>query len=52
MSGDNKSLGGLILDGILPAPRAPQVEVTFDTDANGIVKRGRSGQGERREQKI
>src|SRR3989344_511652 len=35
---DNKSLGRFILDGILPAPRGmPQVEVTFDIDANGIL---------------
>jgi molecular chaperone DnaK len=39
MAGDNKSLGRFILDGIPPAPRGvPQVEVTFDTDANGILK--------------
>ncbi|HZI95653.1 MAG TPA: molecular chaperone DnaK [Candidatus Paceibacterota bacterium] len=38
MSGDNKSLGRFILDGIPPAPRGiPQVEVTFDIDANGIL---------------
>jgi molecular chaperone DnaK len=38
MAGDNKSLGRFILDGILPAPRGvPQIEVTFDIDANGIV---------------
>ncbi|PIR95940.1 MAG: molecular chaperone DnaK [Candidatus Doudnabacteria bacterium CG10_big_fil_rev_8_21_14_0_10_42_18] len=36
---DNKSLGRFILDGIPPAPRGvPQVEVTFDIDANGILK--------------
>jgi molecular chaperone DnaK len=36
---DNKSLGKFILDGILPAPRGiPQIEVTFDIDANGILK--------------
>jgi molecular chaperone DnaK len=39
MAADNKSLARFILDGILPAPRGvPQVEVTFDIDANGIVK--------------
>ena len=39
MAGDNKSLARFILDGLLPAPRGvPQVEVTFDIDANGIVK--------------
>ena len=38
MSGDNKSLGRFILDGIPPAPRGmPQVEVSFDVDANGIL---------------
>lgn len=38
MSSDNKSLGKFILDGIMPAPRGiPQVEVTFDIDANGIL---------------
>ena len=38
MAGDNKSLARFILDGILPAPRGvPQVEVSFDIDANGIV---------------
>ena len=36
---DNKSLGVFHLDGIAPAPRGvPQIEVTFDIDANGIVK--------------
>jgi len=39
MAGDNKSLGRFILDGIPPAPRGlPQIEVTFDIDANGIIK--------------
>lgn len=38
MAADNKSLGRFILDGIAPAPRGmPQVEVTFDVDANGIL---------------
>jgi len=38
MASDNKSLGKFILDGIPPAPRGmPQVEVTFDVDANGIL---------------
>ncbi|MBI4093646.1 Hsp70 family protein, partial [Candidatus Kaiserbacteria bacterium] len=38
MAGDNKSLGRFNLDGIPPAPRGmPQVEVTFDIDANGIL---------------
>ena len=39
MAGDNKSLGKFVLDGIPPAPRGvPQIEVTFDIDANGILK--------------
>ncbi len=39
MAADNKSLGRFILDGIPPAPRGiPQVEVTFDLDANGILQ--------------
>ena len=39
MAIDNKSLGKFILDGIPPAPRSvPQIEVTFDIDANGILK--------------
>ncbi len=38
MAADNKSLGRFILDGIPPAPRGvPQIEVTFDVDANGIL---------------
>jgi molecular chaperone DnaK len=39
MARDNKSLGQFVLDGIPPAPRGvPQIEVTFDIDANGILK--------------
>ena len=39
MASDNKTLGRFVLDGIPPAPRGvPQVEVTFDIDANGILK--------------
>jgi molecular chaperone DnaK len=39
MAADNKSLGKFVLDGIPPAPRGvPQIEVTFDVDANGILK--------------
>ncbi len=39
MASDNKSLGKFTLDGIPPAPRGlPQIEVTFDIDANGIIK--------------
>lgn len=38
MASDNKSLGRFVLDGIAPAPRGmPQIEVTFDVDANGIL---------------
>jgi molecular chaperone DnaK len=38
MAGDNKSLGRFVLDGIPPAPRGlPQIEVSFDVDANGIL---------------
>jgi len=53
MSGDNKSLGRFILDGILPTPRGiPQIEVTFDIDANGIVNVSAKDKGSGREQKI
>ena len=53
MATDNKSLGRFILDGILPAPRGiPQVEVTFDIDANGIVHVTAKDKGTGREQKI
>ncbi|MCK9518706.1 MAG: molecular chaperone DnaK [Dehalococcoidia bacterium] len=53
MSNDNKSLGRFILDGILPAPRGvPQIEVTFDIDANGIVNVSAKDKGTGREQKI
>jgi molecular chaperone DnaK len=39
MAADNKTLGRFILDGIQPAPRGvPQIDVTFDIDANGILK--------------
>ena len=45
---DNKSLGTFHLDGIAPAPRGvPQIEVTFDIDANGIVQCKRQGPGYR-----
>ena len=38
MASDNKSLGRFVLEGIPPSPRGiPQVEVTFDVDANGIL---------------
>ncbi|MBA2286961.1 MAG: molecular chaperone DnaK [Ktedonobacteraceae bacterium] len=50
---DNRSLGNFILDGIPPAPRGvPQVEVTFDIDANGIVNVSARDKGTGREQKI
>src|SRR5687767_10725310 len=53
MASENKSLGRFILDGILPAPRGiPQVEVTFDIDANGIVSVHAKDKGTGREQKI
>ena len=38
MANDNKSLGQFVLDGIPPTPRGiPQIDVTFDIDANGIL---------------
>ena len=50
---DNKSLGVLHLDGIAPAPRGvPQIEVTFDIDANGIVKVSAKDLGTGKEQNI
>ena len=50
---DNRSLGTFILDGIPPAPRGvPQIEVTFDLDANGIVTVSARDKGTGREQKI
>ena len=53
MSADNKTLGRFILDGILPAPRGvPQVEVTFDLDANGILNVRAQDKGTGKEQKI
>jgi molecular chaperone DnaK len=53
MAGDNKTLGRFILDGILPAPRGvPQVEVTFDIDANGILNVKAQDKGTGKEQKI
>jgi molecular chaperone DnaK len=53
MAGDNKSLGRFILDGIPPAPRGvPQVEVTFDIDANGILNVSARDKASGREQKI
>jgi molecular chaperone DnaK len=53
MARDNKSLGRFILDGIPPAPRGvPQVEVTFDIDANGILHVTAKDKGTGKEQKI
>ena len=53
MSADNKTLGKFILDGIPPAPRGmPQVEVTFDIDANGILKVSASDKATGRTQHI
>jgi molecular chaperone DnaK len=53
MAGDNRTLGKFHLIGIPPAPRGmPQIEVTFDIDANGIVNVSAKDQGTGREQKI
>ena len=53
MSNDNKSLGTFRLDGIPPAPRGiPQIEVTFDIDANGILTVGAKDKGTGKEQSI
>ena len=53
MAADNKSLGRFILDGIPPAPRGiPQVEVTFDIDANGILNVTAVDKATNRSQKI
>ena len=53
MASDNKSLGKFILDGIPPAPRGvPQIEVTFDIDANGILHVKAKDKGTGKEQKI
>ena len=50
---DNKMLGNFMLDGIPPAPRGvPQIEVTFDIDANGIVSVSAKDKGTGKEQKI
>ncbi|MGI6545229.1 MAG: molecular chaperone DnaK [Fastidiosipilaceae bacterium] len=50
---DNKSLAHFVLDGIAPAPRGvPQIEVTFDIDANGIVNVAAKDTGTGKEQKI
>src|SRR5581483_4735343 len=53
MAADNKSLGRFILDGILPAPKGvPQIEVTFDIDATGILNVSARDKGTGREQRI
>lgn len=53
MSADNRSLGRFILDGIPPAPRGvPQIEVTFDIDANGILNVSAKDKGSGKEQSI
>jgi len=53
MAADNRTLGRFMLDGILPAPRGvPQVEVTFDIDANGILSVRAQDKGTGKEQKI
>jgi molecular chaperone DnaK len=53
MANENRTLGRFILDGILPAPRGiPQIEVTFDIDANGILAVAAKDKGTGREQKI
>ncbi|MBC9704973.1 MAG: molecular chaperone DnaK [Enterococcus sp.] len=50
---DNKQLGQFELDGILPAPAGvPQIEVTFDVDANGILKVSAKDKGTGREQSV
>jgi len=53
MAADNKTIGKFHLDGIPPAPRGmPQIEVTFDLDANGILKVNAKDLGTGKEQKI
>src|SRR5690606_28392553 len=53
MAQDNKSLGRFILDGIPPAPRGvPQVEVSFDIDANGILNVSAKDKASGKEQSI
>jgi len=53
MARDNRSVGRFILDGIPPAPRGmPQIEVTFDMDANGILKVSAKDKGTGKEQNI
>ena len=53
MASDNKTLGRFVLDGIPPAPRGvPQIEVTFDIDANGIVNVSAKDKATAREQRV
>jgi molecular chaperone DnaK len=53
MAADNRTLGRFMLDGILPASRGvPQIEVTFDIDANGILNVSARDKGTGKEQKI
>ena len=53
MASENKSIGRFVLDGILPAPRGmPQIEVTFDIDANGILNVSARDKGTGKEQRI
>jgi len=53
MANDNRTLGRFMLDGILPSPRGvPQIEVTFDIDANGILNVRAQDKGTGKEQKI
>jgi len=53
MASDNKTLGRFILDGIPPAPRGmPQIEVTFDIDANGILSVKAKDKGTNKEQSV
>ena len=53
MASDNKTLGRFMLDGIAPAPRGiPQIEVSFDIDANGILNVKAVDKGTGKEQKI
>jgi len=53
MAADNKSLGRFMLDGILPSPRGiPQIDVTFDLDANGILNVSAGDKATGKEQKI
>ncbi len=53
MANENKTIGRFMLDGILPAPRGvPQIEVTFDIDANGILNVSARDKGTGKEQRI